>query len=79
MYANKSNHCSSKSCRLFTAILMDCNMPIMNGLQASRHLQEIFAKELPWIPIIACTAYVNEQQNCYDSGMDDYLIKPLKL
>ena len=66
----------------YDLILMDCEMPLMNGFEATRAIRE---KEktlgLDRIIIIALTAHTlhDELQACYDSGMDDLLLKPITL
>ena len=62
------------------AIFMDCQMPIMDGYEASQILRSMMrSNEIPNIPIIAFTANTSERdiERCYESGMVDYLSKPL--
>ena len=63
----------------FDAILMDCEMPILDGFEATRRLRQWESDTgRSRTPIIALTAHVLEQsqQQCKDAGMDDYLRKP---
>ncbi|GAB4354320.1 MAG: hypothetical protein Kow0073_10940 [Immundisolibacter sp.] len=64
----------------FDLILMDCNMPGVDGLEATRRIR---AAEPPGqrIPIIAMTANTEAQllESCYAAGMDDALPKPMQL
>ncbi|MEM7429523.1 MAG: ATP-binding protein [Pseudomonadota bacterium] len=59
------------------AILMDVQMPVMDGLKASEQIRLLEDGTDP-IPIVALTANAmpEDQQACYDAGMDDYLSKP---
>ncbi len=65
----------------FSAILMDCMMPVMDGLTATKNIRQ-WEKEqgLERTPIIALTASVLEEEieSCFASGMDAYLPKPYK-
>jgi len=65
----------------FDVILMDVQMPEMDGLTASRILreQEQHAGR-PRIPIIAMTAHAmkGDRERCLDAGMDDYVSKPIR-
>ena len=62
----------------YALVLMDCNMPIMDGYETSRRMRA----DPRWenLPIIALTANAlqEDRQRCKDAGMDDYLAKPFK-
>jgi len=61
-------------------ILMDCQMPEMDGYQATKSIREGKAGEnYQTIPIIAMTANILEEdkKKCFDSGMNDYFSKPI--
>jgi signal transduction histidine kinase/CheY-like chemotaxis protein/HPt (histidine-containing phosphotransfer) domain-containing protein len=71
----------------FDLILMDCEMPVMDGIEATRRIREIEATTQPppdstsphrRIPIVALTAHaLNEvRAKCLEAGMNDFLVKP---
>ena len=66
----------------FDAVLMDCQMPEMDGFAATRILRD-YEKQMskPHITVIAMTANVMEgdRERCLDAGMDDYIGKPVQL
>jgi signal transduction histidine kinase/ligand-binding sensor domain-containing protein/DNA-binding response OmpR family regulator len=62
----------------FKLILMDCQMPVMDGYEAARQIRRLEGGASR-VPIIALTADAMKgaEQQCRDAGMDDYLTKPL--
>lgn len=62
----------------FDLILMDCQMPVMDGFDATRNIRKLTDQKLAGQKIIAATAHGmdDDLSACLDVGMNDYLVKP---
>ena len=61
----------------FDLVLMDVQMPELNGIETTRKIRNLLTLE---VPVIACTAFSqpSEKKACIDAGMNDYLGKPVE-
>jgi PAS domain S-box-containing protein len=65
---------------MYDLILMDIQMPIMDGYEATKIIKNDISKKVAQIPIIAMTAYATnvDIKRAKNAGMDDYIFKPFK-
>lgn len=65
----------------YDAVLMDVQMPVMDGYQATEAIRRFKNKELAKIPVIAITAnaFDEDKQNAKNAGMNDHIVKPISL
>ena len=66
----------------YSLLLTDCHMPEMDGYELTKHIRELEQQQQRTaIPIVAVTgaAMKGDKENCIDSGMNDYVSKPVRL
>ena len=65
----------------FDLVLMDIEMPEMDGFQTTRAIRQGEKRTVKHIPIVAMTAHAMEsdRERCLSAGMDDYVSKPIRI
>ncbi len=80
--ANNGNEALQEIGRhVFDLVLMDVQMPEMDGLEATRELRQRESATDSHVPVVAMTAHAmkGDRERCLAAGMDDYLCKPIRL
>ncbi|HVL02449.1 MAG TPA: ATP-binding protein [Dongiaceae bacterium] len=70
---------SACQARTYDLILMDVNMPGMDGLEATQRLRTLTLPHQPYIIAFTANAFSEERERCLAAGMNDYLTKPLRM
>jgi PAS domain S-box-containing protein len=62
----------------FDLVLMDVQMPVMDGLEATHRLRELPGGEDTWIIAITANVTPEDRARCFEAGMDDFIPKPIE-
>jgi CheY-like chemotaxis protein len=63
----------------FDLILMDCQMPVMDGFEATRAIRDLTSDPRPVIVAVTANAMTGDAERCRAAGMDDYVSKPISV
>ena len=67
--------------KYYDVVLMDMQMPVMDGLESTRQLRKIMARKglHPYVVALTASAGRPDHDRCIEAGMDDFLVKPIRV
>ena len=77
LVADGSEALEAHRAKPYDLILMDCQMPVMDGFEASRAIRQLDQPQ-PIIVAVTANALLGEREKCLAAGMNDYLSKPFQ-
>lgn len=75
--ANGADGVEAALSKKFDLILMDCQMPIMDGYDAARKIVKALGAQRPLIVALTANSFKEDREKCLEAGMDDFITKPV--
>ncbi len=63
----------------YDAILMDMQMPILDGIESTRAIRQLDLAHQPWIIAMTANAFDSDRERCIEAGMNDFISKPFRI
>ena len=63
----------------YDAILMDMQMPILDGIESTQAIRQLDLAHQPWIIAMTANAFDSDRERCIEAGMNDFISKPFRI